>query len=172
MAVSIRPATVADAREIAEIQVNGWRATYRGRMPDPLLDSLSVDERAEQRRHWLAEPPGPDFRTWVAEDGSGIVGFANTGPTDEPEPGAAVGQLYAIYVDPTRIGTGVGRALLTHAVRNLVDNGFTAVVLWVLDTNARARRFYEVAGFAPDGGEQVETFGGVPLREVRYRRAL
>jgi len=53
-----------------------------------------------------------------------------------------------------------------------VDNGFTAVVLWVLETNARARRFYEVAGFAPDGGEQVETFGAVPLREVRYRRAL
>jgi len=45
------------------------------------------------------------------------------------------------------------------------------VVLWVLRDNSRARRFYERAGFAPDGVTDVlERLGGVT--EVRYRRAL
>lgn len=42
----------------------------------------------------------------------------------------------------------------------------------VLDTNARARRFYEAAGFAPDGGVKVDDRGEFQLREVRYRRGL
>jgi RimJ/RimL family protein N-acetyltransferase len=44
-------------------------------------------------------------------------------------------------------------------------------VLWVLRDNTRARRFYERAGFAPDGATDVlDRLGGVT--EVRYRRAL
>ena len=43
------------------------------------------------------------------------------------------------------------------------------VVLWVLADNARARRFYDRAGFAPDGGTNILTgLGGV--LEVRYSR--
>ena len=49
--------------------------------------------------------------------------------------------------------------------------GFRAIVLWVLRDNQRARRFYERAGFAPDGAINVLTgLGGVI--EVRYQRPL
>jgi RimJ/RimL family protein N-acetyltransferase len=48
---------------------------------------------------------------------------------------------------------------------------YQSVVLWVLKDNTRARRFYERAGFAPDGATHVlEGLGGVT--EVRYRLAL
>jgi RimJ/RimL family protein N-acetyltransferase len=44
----------------------------------------------------------------------------------------------------------------------------------VLRTNARARRFYEKAGWAPDGTTKTDTIGDgtVELVEVRYRRTL
>jgi hypothetical protein len=42
----------------------------------------------------------------------------------------------------------------------------------VLETNARARRFYEIAGWMADGGTKVEHRGEVELREIRYRRTL
>ena len=45
-------------------------------------------------------------------------------------------------------------------------------MLWVLDTNIRARRFYEVAGWKPDGGLKTETLGDLLLSEVRYRRVF
>jgi len=168
MSPTIRAAVVDDARAIAQIHVDGWRAAYRGQMPDALLDGLSVDQRTEDRRRGIATPRSPEHRTWVAETGGRIVAFAITGPSRDKEAAAGVAELFAIYVDPARWGTGAGRALLAHVLADLRGRGVPAVTLWVLDTNARARRFYETAGFAADGGEKSEAFGGVPLREVRY----
>ena len=170
MPVTIRAATLDDCRAIAEIHVAGWRHAYRGQMPDELLASLSVDEREKQRRQWLEKPPTPEHRTWVAEAEDGaIAGFAITGPQRAEGGAAGSAEIYAIYVDPARIGSGVGRALFERAVGDLRERGFVDVVLWVLDTNERARRFYEAAGMAADGGTKRATFGGVELTEVRYR---
>jgi RimJ/RimL family protein N-acetyltransferase len=44
--------------------------------------------------------------------------------------------------------------------------------LWVVAGNARARSFYERAGFAPDGAEEPYEVAGVPVPEVRYAREL
>jgi len=43
-------------------------------------------------------------------------------------------------------------------------------ILWVLESNRRARRFYEIAGWIPDGDAKTENRpDGIQLREVRYR---
>jgi hypothetical protein len=44
--------------------------------------------------------------------------------------------------------------------------------LWVLQDNARARRFYSQAGWAADGAAKTDDVDGFPLLEVRYRRPL
>jgi RimJ/RimL family protein N-acetyltransferase len=43
-------------------------------------------------------------------------------------------------------------------------------VLWVLPANARARRFYERAGWTCDGTERTVDALGLTVPEVRYRR--
>ena len=46
-------------------------------------------------------------------------------------------------------------------------------MVWVLETNARARRFYESLGFRPDGASKIfleRPYGS--WRELRYRRAV
>ncbi|MFJ7270521.1 hypothetical protein ACIQV3_28450 [Streptomyces sp. NPDC099050] len=48
---------------------------------------------------------------------------------------------------------------------------YPAVRLWVVEGNDRARRFYERAGFGPDGGTLTEYADGSPVPELRYRRA-
>src|SRR5687767_12835222 len=47
-------------------------------------------------------------------------------------------------------GTGVARALMAHAEGWTRRRGLTLLTLNVFAQNARARRFYELAGFAPE----------------------
>lgn len=82
-----------------------------------------------------------------------------------------VGELYALYVTPDWWSAGAGRALMGRVLTALETDGYRRVVLWVLADNGRARRFYERAGFAPDGGTNILTgLGGV--LELRYSRAF
>ena len=56
------------------------------------------------------------------------------------------------------------------ALNGLRQAGDTQATLWVLDTNARARQFYEAGGWAPDGETKQDDARGFSITEVRYRR--
>jgi hypothetical protein len=47
-----------------------------------------------------------------------------------------------------------------------------SAILWVLEQNLRARRFYEREGWSLEGAPQEEQLAGVRLQVVRYGRAL
>lgn len=92
---------------------------------------------------------------------------AAAGPLTPAGRTGEVGELYALYLLPAWWSAGVGRALMTSVLDSLRGDRYRRVVLWVLADNARARRFYERAGFTLDGGTNVLTgLGGV--LEVRY----
>jgi hypothetical protein len=61
---------------------------------------------------------------------------------------------------------------MTAALGRLAAAGFAQATLWVLDANARARRFYEAGGWSDNGSVRTEDFQGLRLTEVRYRRQL
>jgi hypothetical protein len=54
----------------------------------------------------------------------------------------------------------------------LAARGCREATLWVLDTNTRARTFYERKGWAADGATQVDEVWGATVTEVRYRGPL
>jgi ribosomal protein S18 acetylase RimI-like enzyme len=164
--VTVRRATVADTPGMGRVHVRAWRTAYRGHMPDDFLDGLRAEDRAAYWEAALARDDWPGV-VLVAEHDGEVVGFAALGPSPNPE---GAGELFAINVDPAHWGSGAGRALLEAAQDELARLGFAETVLWVLPANARARRFYERAGWASDGTEQtVDAFGAV-VPEVRYRR--
>ena len=167
----IREAEPKDAKAIAEVHVRSWQAAYRGQLTDDYLDGLSVEERLEQHRRSLEEPRA-EWRTWVADDAGRVAGFAVTGPSEDADAEPSTGEVYAIYLEPDRVGTGLGRGLFEHAVADLRERGFTAVTLWVLETNEQARRFYEVAGWRSDGAETSERVDCEMRPTVRYRVEL
>jgi len=164
--VTVRPATVADAPAMGRLVVRAWRAAYRGHMPDAYLDGLRAEDRVA---YWDGQLRRESRRgaVLVVERAGEVVGFAAAGPSPDPE---GAGELYAINVDSDHWGTGAGRALLEAAQAELDRMGFTESVLWVLPGNARARRFYERAGWAADGAEKTSEAFGVSFDEVRYRR--
>lgn len=166
-ALSLRLATEGDDEAISEVHVAGWMWAYRGQLPDAFLEGISVERRRNLWRATLAAPDS-DVRVWVAQIAGRIVGFAAAGPSRE----GAGAELMAIYLLEDVAGSGVGGSLLERVTADLVERGFREACLWVLGSNARARSFYEKAGWKPDGTSKTEHVGEVELREVRYRRAL
>ena len=166
----IRAATEADASSIAKLHVEAWQWAYRGQLPDTFLDQLTatIPQREARRRRTLAQPTS-DARTWVAELDGALVGFADSNPARDSDLPPETAELSTLYLKPEVVGSGVGRALMQQALADLRQRGFRSAVLWVLDSNARARRFYEVGGWRRDGGVKVEHQSDVTLREVRYR---
>ncbi|WP_454321074.1 N-acetyltransferase family protein [Streptomyces phaeoluteigriseus] len=163
--------TLADCDRVSEIRVRGWQSAYRGLMPQSYLDALSVDEDAERRRSRFARGDGAVVNL-VAESRGEVVGWAAHGAYRDGEARTADAELYAIYVDPDRLGGGIGRALLAESVRRSTAAGHRRMYLWVVEGNTAARRFYERAGFHADGATEPFEVDGTKVPEVRYARAL
>jgi ribosomal protein S18 acetylase RimI-like enzyme len=176
--IAVRQATEADADTIGALHVRAWQWAYRGLLPDPYLDGLAdqVEQRAAMwRRQIHPSERESGRRVWVAERDGMLAGFCSTSGTQGggEEPGAhvvhAAAELHTIYLEPEVVGTGAGAALMRHALSDLRNRGFRSAVLWVQDTNTRARRFYEKGGWCPDGAEKTADVWGMPVRQVRYR---
>ena len=168
--MNVRPATAEDADAIGQVQVETWRAAYQGLMPDEAIAQFDVEERRRMWREGLGRAPRPGSATFVAELEGEVVGFASVGAArDEDDP--STGELYAIYLHPTRWDRGIGRALLERAEESMRSSGFELAILWVLEGNERGERFYRAAGWEEDGSK-LDQFQGATVTEVRYRRRL
>ena len=168
MPLRIREAAIEDVDAIASIHVRAWQDAYRGQLSDEYLDELDVAERIPQTRSTIEDSP-PEFRVWVADDAGDVVGFAVTGPSQDADADRKTGELYAIYLEPARVGTGVGRSLFEHAIGDLRERSFTGATLWVLESNDLARRFYDAAGWRTDGLTTSERVDCEMRPTVRYR---
>lgn len=170
---AVRPATVADADEIAVIHVLSWQAAYRGLMPQDYLDGLDLAVRAAGWRQRMAALDLSRSGVLVVTAGAGIAGFAGYWPTrDGDGDPVGTGEVTAIYLHPDAWGQGLGRQLMTATLANLAAAGYRDATLWALQDNVRARRFYSRAGWAEDGAAKTDDSDGFPLVEVRYRRPL
>lgn len=174
MAVELREARRGDELAVAEVHVRSWQEAYRGLMPDEYLDALDPHDRAGRYTFGSADPDAPTTVLAVegGEDGEGpILGFTTFCPSrDADVPG--VGEIVSLYVDPDRHRGGVGRLLMAEARRRLREAGYTDALLWVLDGNGRAARFYEREGWTPDGSTRVEHPYGIVSNVSRFRRPL
>jgi GNAT superfamily N-acetyltransferase len=164
-AVEVRLACADDALAVETIRVAGWRTAYRHVLPPGELDTMPIDPSRWQDRF---DRPPPGWATFIAEEAGEVTGFAALGPSRDQQ---RIGELYAIYVAPAAWSKGVGRSLIAAAEAELARS-YDVATLWVLSRNPRARRFYALAGWRPDGATQVHERFGVSAEELRYRKQL
>jgi len=163
--VNVRRAQPQDAAVIARVQVDTWRSTYRGIVPDKHLDDMSCER---SQRNWEKLVSDPDRRStvFVAEDDRGsVVGFAACGAARD-DARDYESELYAIYVNQNMQRKGLGKRLVLSVAQDLKARGFDSMLIWVLADN-QYRRFYESIG-----GTQVRAryvaIGGKRLPELGY----
>lgn len=161
----MRAAVPGDADAIGALATRAWRAAYADVLASEVLASLDPAEQAGEWRDYLVHLP-PGDRVWVIEDAGAVVGFARTGPCPDTDAPAGSGEVHGLYVDPVRIGTGLGRVLFAHAVADLARR-HASVVVWHFAGNDRAARFYDRAGFLPDGARRRSELGADELRRRR-----
>lgn len=160
-AITIRAARPGDARRIARLDVDTWRAAYAGILATPFLVGLSTSRR---EIGWAAviEREPRDVRVAVNSDGE-IVGFGSCGRNREGAEHA--GEVFTLYVAPDWQNQGIGRALLLALFERLVAQGAASALIWVLRDNP-SRYFYRRLGGREIrqknfvvGGKRIEAAG-------------
>jgi ribosomal protein S18 acetylase RimI-like enzyme len=164
--VEYRPATAADADQIARLHAESWRRTYRGMMRDEFLDGDVVEDRLAVWGERLRSPVA-NQHVVVAEDGGEIRGFVCVYGDDDARWGSLVDNLHVRH-DVQKGGTG--RALMREAAAWCAANyPGRGLYLWVMQANENAQRFYERLGGSNEGAEEHEnTAGGGIAHVFRY----
>jgi ribosomal protein S18 acetylase RimI-like enzyme len=160
---AVRQARLEDARAIARIEIETWRATYAGMLPDRVLLNMSERRQIGAWTSFLRHRPEDVL---VAQPlNGGLAGFGNCG-TQRDTAVQFAGEVYTLYIAPERQGQGWGRQLLLALFARLLDTGHRTGLVWVVRANP-ARFFYERMG-----GKQVMhrpiQVGGKPIEAVAY----
>ena len=160
--ITIRAARLGDARGIARLDVETWRATYAGVLSTSYLVGLSERRREFEWRGVISHEPR-DVRIAVEPRGA-IIGFGSCGPNRSDR--FFAGEVFTLYVAPDWQNRGIGRRLLLTLFRRLVAAGRRSAIIWVLRDNP-SRFFYERLG-----GQQVRrkplTVGGSAVEALGY----
>jgi putative acetyltransferase len=146
----IRKATVRDISRIAEILVFVKRMNYRSIFRN---DAVSFGEL--QVIPVAGEYSDPEIlkNIWVYESEGIVKGLARI----------ADKELIELYVDHFFQGQGIGAELIEFAKRE-----HDVRVLWVLEKNTAAIRFYEAHGFHVTGNKILEE--GTPEYKMLMER--
>ena len=113
--------------------------------------------REAVRTRWIEAVADPARRTLIAVS------------VEEPVGAVCVGAewLEGLYVVPERWGSGLAGELHDRALELVQQLGSTKCHLWVLEENARARRFYERRGWRENGETRAVEYPPNPM-DVGY----
>ncbi len=176
---TVRPAELADADQIARIQLTTWRSAYRDLLPAEVLDGLSADDAAQTWRQTISQGPAQVF---VATEGTWHVGFCAAGPAPQEESAGADGTpvpdadqvalVSTLLVEPRWGRRGHGGRLLATAGAAMRTAGTARGICWIAEGDKASLSFYERTGWVRDGTVRTLDAAGRPLREVRLTGTL
>ncbi|HEU5089819.1 MAG TPA: GNAT family N-acetyltransferase [Roseiflexaceae bacterium] len=163
MPFHIRAALPSDAAGLSRVQVDSWRAHFRGLLADIHLDNATYQE---QENDWLELVDVPDSILYVATDGqNAIVAYARAVRYRGSE--RRDSELVSIHMRPELKRHGIGRCLFRRCAEHLRDGGARSHMLWCLTGNTNARGFYDSLG-GTIVAEQTVFIADEPADEVLY----
>ena len=146
--------------EISNIYESSWKYAYKDIIPQDYLDSIPTGR-------WANSINKIEMNNLVVIENGLIIGTASFCKS-RWEQYSNYGEIVSIYFLPAYMGKGYGKHLLKKCVEELNGLGYNNILLWVLENNQRARRFYEKNGFTCSGDFLNDNISGKELREIMY----
>ncbi|NLE98917.1 MAG: GNAT family N-acetyltransferase [Propionibacterium sp.] len=151
---TVRLAMPAEAVDIARIQRRAWSEDPALKV---MLSRVPADEASRIWHEAITRPPMAKMRILVALGEAGIVGFAVTVPSDDPDATPVTGELAEFVVDVKNRESGHGSRLVNAAVDTLRQDGFQVATTWLPTTADDLREFFVSGGWAADGAHREST---------------
>lgn len=168
--LTVRPATLRDAKGIAELHAAAARAVWKELLPPDALTTTPMDKRVA---YWREAIDYSEPQVVVALRDGQLAGFVGFDRSRDPKSRPTTGEIWALYAAPELWGRGVGLALWDAARDGLHEEGCTEVTAWVPLRNDRVVRFFELAGFKREmNTARTVPAGSARLEEVRLKRKL
>ncbi|MEE2758264.1 MAG: N-acetyltransferase [Myxococcota bacterium] len=171
----VRTATAQDAADLASIRINSWRAAYRGLVDQQFLDDLDFETNRQKFRDALKMPNDSDRADLICMyEGRGIAWGSWAACQDDDVDRCDVAEIRTLYVEPLFFGQGIGRLLMSELISEIrLKKTYSSVILWVLEGNERAIRFYRRYGFMADAVKKAFPLStDVQRYENRYRLSI
>lgn len=166
----VRPATLRDAKAIAELQNQSIREVYRSMEGDTQVPFMPVERR---QAYWREAIEFAEPQVQVAVDDDKIVGFVGFDRSRDKGTPPTMGEVWALFVAPSHWSRGVGQSLWEAAREGLLEEGCSNVSVWVTSANERAMHFFEANGFVREQETHRTVVVGVAkIEEQRLRRPL
>ncbi|PLR94143.1 GNAT family N-acetyltransferase [Bacillus sp. T33-2] len=164
--MKIRSATIEDVKGIAKVHVDSWRSTYRGIVPDVLLDEeLTYESREKQWTDHFGAASTDSILAVAEDEKNQIAGFISGGAERDGDP-VYKGELYAIYILKEYQKQGLGQKLLLPLLDFLNSRDIDNMLVWVFRDN-NSRGFYQTLGgkLYKEGEFEI---GGAKVTEQAY----
>ncbi len=160
----IRNAVLEDCSGIAKTQVDSYRTAYAGLFPPAYLEHFTY---AEEEQDWveILTTNTDDIVLVAISEEKQVVGYVLARAEPDIFPGYD-SEIIALHVRQPFQGKGIGRQLLSHAIKALIARGCKSVMLWTLKDN-RTRQWYEKLN-GKLVGEKSYAVEGWEISEVAY----
>nr|WP_315464429.1 GNAT family N-acetyltransferase [uncultured Rhodoferax sp.] len=166
----VRPATLRDAKAIAELHNSSVREAFKSMLADTPVPVTPLDKR---QAYWREAIEYAEPQVQVALDEDKIIGFVGFDRSRDKGTPPTMGEIWAIYVAASHWDKGVGLALWDAAREGLLEEGCANVSVWLPIANERAMRFHELAGFKREmNTAKTVQIGAVKIEEMRLKRPL
>ncbi|WP_055668701.1 GNAT family N-acetyltransferase [Desnuesiella massiliensis] len=160
----IRYADINDARILGEIHSHSWKVTYKGIVPDEILNNITAEKREKYFEKALSQGWEEDALIFKEDKAVGLICIGRCRDEDKDD---SYGEIWGIYLLPEYWNGGIGYELINWGLTELRKRSYKKVTLWVLEENIKARKFYEKVGFKHDGAVKEVNIGKA-LKECRY----
>ena len=153
-----------DVYAISKIYEESWKYAYKNIIPQSFLDTIPSGK-------WAAHINRKEMHSLVVINEKKYIGTLSFCKSRWNK-FSDYGEIVSIYFLPEYMHMGYGSELLDRGMEELKLMGHKRILLWVLEENKNARRFYEKHGFLCTNEYIEDEIGGKKLREVMYIKTL
>ena len=159
----IRKVKYDDIEQIVDINIKDWKRAYKGIIDESILNNLDRNKKiAKWQKHYNIG------NVIVAEKNGKILGYCRYDDNTTYKNTNIDSEIIAIYVDYDSLYNGVGKKLIEYVKKDLKNKNKKSMVIWCLEKNQNARRFYEKMGGKLLEGKRYFVTEGKKYKEVGY----